>query len=245
MSESLASANNLRSRWYVEHRSFLQGTQRFFLTLGVLSFCYFIYRHYSSIFLLSVSDCFLIVVFPLLAFFYYGIEIKSFRRFDLRKVGWLKPLLIGFSWSGAVTYFPYIVDKIETGVIYSTENHLMILFLKNFLFITLLGILFDIKDYAMDYNAQIKTVVIRLGLRRTLFYFIIPLCLLGIAACFAEASLYQFTRVQSALSILPFALIIPITYHVSSRRSIFYYLIIIDGLMMLKALCGMTAGALT
>lgn len=210
-----------------------------------LSILYFVYRNSYSMSVLSINEWFLILVFPVLAFFYYGIEIKSFGHFDLRKVGWLKPLLIGFSWAGAVTYFPFIVDKIESGVIYPTENHLLILFLKNFLFITLLGILFDIKDYAMDYNAQIKTVVIRLGLRRTLFYFIIPLCLLGIAACFAEASLYQFTRVQSALSILPFALIIPVTYHVSSRRSIFYYLIIIDGLMMLKALCGMTAGALT
>ena len=101
--------------------------------------------------------------------------------------------------------------------------------------------MFDIKDYAMDYNAQIKTVVVKLGLRKTIFYFIIPLCIIGLGSFVVYALSQNFSTLKILINAIPFLLIITVAYSMYSRRSIFYYLIIIDGLMLVKALCGITA----
>lgn len=109
------------------------------------------------------------------------------------------------------------------------------------MYITLLCILFDIKDYAMDYNKDLKTVVVKLGLRRTIFYFIIPLCFIGLGSFLVYAYSQHFSLMKILINTIPFILIITVAYSMYSRRSIFYYLIIIDGLMLLKAACGITS----
>lgn len=109
------------------------------------------------------------------------------------------------------------------------------------MYITMLCILFDIKDYAMDYNAELKTLVVKLGLRRTIFYFIIPLCVVGLGSFLVYAIARDFSLLKILINIIPFVLIIIVSYSMHHRRSIFYYLIIIDGLMLAKALCGITA----
>jgi hypothetical protein len=41
--------------------------------------------------------------------------------------------------------------------------------------------------------------------------------------------------------VIPFVALIAVAYSMHRRKSIFYYLIVIDGLMLVKALCGITA----
>jgi hypothetical protein len=43
------------------------------------------------------------------------------------------------------------------------------------------------------------------------------------------------------LNVLPFLLLIAVAYSLQQRKSILYYLIIIDGLMLAKAVCGSIA----
>lgn len=106
------------------------------------------------------------------------------------------------------------------------------------MFISVLCIMFDIKDYAMDYNAQLKTFVVKFGLRKTIFFIIIPLSLIGFGTFLAFGYVNHFPMQRLFLNGIPFLLLIAVAYSLHHRKSVLYYLIIIDGLMLVKALCG-------
>ena len=232
---------NIRSMWYARNRRFMQANQLFFFTVTLVCSIYFVITHYQNFLLLRPAEWFLIFIFPLVSVFYYGIDTKYFGKLKLRNIGWLKPFIIGFTWAGLANIYPTLYYCIDTGIHYQLTLVGTFLFIKNFMFITILCIMFDIKDYAMDYNADIKTLVVKLGLRRTIFYVIIPLCCIGLGAFLVYAVFHHFSTLKILINTIPFILIITGAYSMYSRRSIFYYLIIIDGLMLVKALCGITA----
>lgn len=240
-SELSVPVANVRSIWYEANKKKMQYTQYFFS--AVIAFCLIVVllKYYSNILHFSLTDWISFACFPIVALFYYGVEIKFFGQYSLRTIGWLKPIVIGFTWAGLVTVYPILYDCLEKGTHYSPGFVGTFLFIKNFMYITILCILFDIKDYAMDYNDHIKTIVVKLGLRKTLFYLIIPLCFIGLASFYVYALFQHFSTAKIAINTIPFLLIISVAYSLSSRRSIFYYLIIIDGLMLVKAICGITA----
>lgn len=232
---------NIRSMWYARNKTFMRGNQLFFFI--VMLFCggFFLISRWENILSLHLTEWLLIVAFPIVSALYYGIDSRLFGKINLRNIGWLKPFIIGFTWAGLANIYPLIYYCIENGTHYYVTWVGGFLFLKNFMFITILCIMFDIKDYAMDYNAQLKTVVVKLGLRRTIFYFIIPLCIIGLGSFIVYALAQHFSVLKILINTIPFILIITVAYSMYSRRSIFYYLIIIDGLMLVKALCGITA----
>lgn len=232
---------NLRSMWYARNRSLMQITQLVFLIVLAISGAYFVLNNWENIMRLKPAEWFLLAIFPLVSALYYGVDNKLIGKFKLRNIGWLKPFIIGFTWAGLANVYPLLFFHISEGTHFEMTPVGGFLFVKNLMFITLLCILFDIKDYAMDYNAQLKTVVVKLGLRRTLFYFIIPLCLIGMASFWAYALAREFSTMKILINTLPFLLIITVAYTMYSRKSIFYYLIIIDGLMLVKATCGTLA----
>jgi len=232
---------NIRSMWYARNKRFMMGNQLFFLLVALFCGGIFLIKRWESILALNGMEWFLLLIFPLVSTFYYGVDSKVFGKINLRNVGWLKPFIIGFTWAGLANIYPILYSCIDNGQHYHPTLVGGFLFLKNFMFITILCIMFDIKDYAMDYNAQLKTVVVKLGLRRTIFYFIIPLCFIGLGSFLIYAMAQHFSTLKILINTIPFILIITVAYSMYSRRSIFYYLIIIDGLMLVKALCGITA----
>lgn len=244
MTEFSIHKPNSRSKWYYEHKSFMQKTQIIFLMSIFICVTWFLKNNFNVVLNFSKFEWITLFIFPIVALFYYGIELKLFKRFNLRTIGWLKPFVIGFTWAGLTTVFPLFFHAIENKTHYLPGTLAIFLFLKNFMYITILCMLFDIKDYAMDYNAQLKTIVIKIGLRKTLFYLIIPLCFVGLTFFYLFAFTQHFSISRIVINTLPFILIMAVSYSLSSRRSIFYYLIVIDGLMLAKALCGIIAAVL-
>jgi len=98
--------------------------------------------------------------------------------------------------------------------------------------------MFDIKDYADDYNKQLKTFVVRVGLRNTIFYVLSPISILGLSMFLTYSMILNFTLLRILLNTIPFALLLLVAYSMYQRKSILYYLTVIDGLMLVKALCG-------
>ncbi len=241
MTEVSDDIANLRSMWYARNRALMQITQLFFLLVLAVSGGYFLLSEWENLLQLNPEEWFMLGVFPLVSGLYYGIDNKLIGSFNLRNIGWLKPFIIGFTWAGIANIYPPLFYHITKGSHFEITLVGSFLFVKNFMFITILCIMFDIKDYAMDYNAQIKTVVVKLGLRRTIFYFIIPLCIIGLASFWIYALSRNFSTMKVLINTLPFLLIIVVAYTMHSRKSIFYYLMIIDGLMLVKALCGTLA----
>ena len=98
--------------------------------------------------------------------------------------------------------------------------------------------MFDIKDYAADHNSQLKTFVVTYGLRKTIFLIIIPLSAVGLGTFVLYAFLREFSWQRIVINIIPFVLLIIVALSMQRRKNILYYLAIIDGLMLVKAICG-------
>ena len=98
--------------------------------------------------------------------------------------------------------------------------------------------MFDIKDFGADHNHQLKTFVVRVGLRKTIFYILIPLSITGLGTFILYALFLNFPLLRILINMIPFVLLIIVAYSLHRRKSILYYLAIIDGLMLAKAICG-------
>jgi 4-hydroxybenzoate polyprenyltransferase len=234
---------NERSAWYAVNRRFMRGSQFLFLFVLIAAGAVFFMQRWQNVFSMRAGEWGLLFIFPLVSGLYYGINNRFTGHINLRNVGWLKPFIIGFTWAGLVSVYPIMFYALDHGFHYEITLVGIFLFIKNFMYITLLCIIFDIKDYEMDYNQQLKTYVVKLGLYKTIFYIIIPLCVVGLASFIGYAFFNHFHPVKILLNTIPFLLVIFVARSMNYNRSIFYYLVVIDGLMLVKAMCG-SAGML-
>jgi len=238
ISEEITVSGNKRANWYYEHKSTIIQSQIFFsLVLGITAIVLYI-RVGANLNQLTWFQWCLLGFFPLVAILYYGGLIPGKTKNNLRNQGWLKPFAIGFVWAGAVTVYPVLAKSIEDKTPYSPGYTQALLFLKNFMFITMLCIMFDIKDYASDHNKRLKTFVVQFGLRKTIFYVLIPLSSIGLGTFVLFAILRDFPLFRILVNTIPFLLLITVAYSLHQRKSILYYLAIIDGLMLAKSVCG-------
>ena len=240
-SEPHVKTGNARLKWYARHSAIIVLTQRWYTAVVVGLAGYFFWQYWSHLDVLDRKDWFLIGVFPVVGAFYYGIGSGAFGQYNLRRIGWLKPFIIGFSWAGMVNVYPALYYTVQHQVPYVISLVGGLLFIKNFMFISVLCIIFDIKDYADDANQRLKTFVTEVGLRKTIFYILIPLSLLGLGSFLLYGTIHGFSWEKLLLNSIPFALLLAVTYSMHRRQSIMYYLMIIDGLLLVKAVCGTAA----
>lgn len=231
---------NKRTQWYNQNRKIVKASQALMICTA-LAICVYILRlHYRTIHL-DMQTWFLLLIFPVTAVLYYGINSSLFGNYNLRDKGWLKPFVIGFTWAGFVTIYPVYYYYFENRLPYTPDSLTVFLFLKNFIFISVLCIMFDIKDYASDYHHHIKTFVVQAGLRRTIFYIIIPLTLFGLLTFIIFVVYERFHLSRILLNTIPFILLLLVGYSMRLRRSTLYYLVVVDGLMLVKAVFGIVA----
>jgi hypothetical protein len=230
--------SNMRSVWYSRNRRFVRASQLCLTMVALLSGTILLVRNWQNILQLTWVEWILLLIFPLAAALYYGSVSPGSGSNSLRNQGWIKPFVIGFVWAGAVTFYPVLFHHIENNIHTLPGLVGFLLFIKNFMFITMLCIMFDIKDYAADHNHHLKTFVVELGLRKTIFYILIPLTVVGLGTFILYAVLRGFPFLRILINTIPFVLLIIVAYSMHRRKSILYYLAIIDGLMLVKALCG-------
>lgn len=241
ITKDAADKTNLRSVWYANNYKLVKQSQSLLLLLLSLFASLFLWQGTWRPLAIPLHNWALFLAFPLAGLLYYGLSGRGIGAYTLRRIGWLKPFVIGFVWAGLVTVYPVLFHQWQKGLPYEPTLVGALLFVKNFMFITVLCIMFDIKDYATDHNVRIKTFVVMKGLRRTIFFILLPLCFLGLASYLCYGLLRHFSGTRIFLNVIPFALLISVAYSMHRRRSIFYYLIIIDGLMLAKAVCGIIA----
>lgn len=239
--EKRTGTGNPRSDWYGRNRKFVFASQVVFTLIAGWYGISLLLEHFNFVLRFPLTHWVLIIIFPVVSLSYYGFSNPRFARFRLRNIGWLKPFIIGFVWAGLANIYPMIFYNIEHEQVYVPDVVGLLLFIKNFMFISVLSIMFDIKDYAADHNRQLKTFVVKAGLRKTIFFILIPLSALGLASFVLYGFLREFSSLKISLNVIPFLLLLAVAYSMHRRKSIFYYLIVIDGLMLVKALCGITA----
>ena len=242
VTETSADSANIRSAWYGTNRRAILASQYLLAVIFILIGSFELLKVWRAITAMDDSEWFLVLVFPFVSVLYYGFSHRG-KAYNIRNIGWLKPFVIGFTWAGLVNVYPAIYQHLLTGTHFMPDVSAIFLFVKNFMFISILCIMFDIKDYDMDYNVQLKTFVVKLGPLYTIWLVMIPLSLLGLASFLAYAAIQGFSAGRILVNTIPFILLTAIGASLHRERTIFYYLVIIDGLMLLKAICGI-AGVL-
>ncbi len=229
---------NPRKRWYTKNHWFVLWSQRSLFLMCLTLGCFFIYKNAAAIKSLPIEYWLMISIILLAGIFYYGLLPKSFYKINLRNTGWLKAFIIGFVWACCANILSFIVVQIESGTHTAEATLLVWLFVKNWMFCTVNAIIFDIKDYADDSNKQLKTFVVSYGLRNTIYFILLPLIIVGLFSVVAFTASRHYGFIMIAFNLVPFILLLMIAWSMQKPHKILYYLIVIDGLIFLKALCG-------
>jgi hypothetical protein len=240
----LSTTSNPRTQWYIDHHNFIRKSQ-VFLSLTCLSLLlYLFWKHSDAIANLPLTYWLAVASILLVALLYYGLLPSSFFNLNLRNTGWLKPFIIGFIWACTANVLPLMMLRLENG---TTEIQSVIwiwLFVKNWMFCTVNAIMFDIKDYEIDANKELKTFIVRFGLTKTIFYILIPLLCIGMFSLFIYTYIQNFPTLTILFNVIPFLLTLIVAYSMIKKKEILFYLVVIDGLILVKALCGIAGGSL-
>ena len=232
------TAENQRAAWYQQHHKLVSISQWLLLTACAVFGILLLIKNADNLLHLPVIYWLIVAGIGLANILYYGLLPRSLIKLNLRNTGWLKAFVIGFVWAASVSLLPIVMLQLEHKTYFADPVILIWLFIKNWMFCTVNAIMFDLKDYEDDQNRQLKTFVVRFGLRNTILFVLTPLCLIGIFFTSIFALYRHFTFLPIAFNILPFLLLLGITYSMQKQKNIFFYLIVIDGLVFVKAVFG-------
>jgi len=231
---------NPRTEWYNRNHNYILWSQRVLLSICLSGGIIFLAKNFISIEHLPFQYWLMLIIMLLAGLLYYGLLPNPFFKINLRNTGWLKAFVIGFVWACCANLLSFTVLQIEKGTHAADPVLLLWLFVKNWMFCTVNAIMFDIKDYADDSNHQLKTFVVRFGLRTTIFVVIIPLVVIGLLSLIAFTTSRHLGTVPILFNLMPFIVLLMIAWSMQKPHTLFYYLVVIDGLILLKALCGIT-----
>ena len=192
--ESNDSAPNQRNIWVREHAGQIKKIQYLLLAFIIGGGSYQLYTLVPGIQLLEPYDILYCCLISLGAFLYY-FDTKKYPWLNLRSYGILKPLVIGSIWAGVGVYAPFLYLKLSDQA-YKGMAHMPILFISNALYISIIAVLFDIKDFESDANKQMKTLVVRMGLTKTINWIVLPMSALILMATLRYSFLHGFTGYQ-------------------------------------------------
>jgi len=226
-----------RMQWYRRNAKQIRVSQAMLTFLLLIA----TWQLVPALFPASFSSLWPAIVFPLLAALYFGGIQPGKAPFNLRKYGWLKPIIIALVWGGIGTLIPEWWASASLHQPYIPSSPALLLLLQQGLFILALSILFDVKDYAADHNLQIKTWAIRVGQGQLLRRIILPIAAMGVIAetypCFSAG----YPPYYALLNTIPWVLLIFACQSLKRHRSVVHYLWVIDGLIPLKAAIGIIA----
>ncbi len=233
-----AAPNNPRTAWFIQHKRAVKISQISLISISSLALLYLSIQYANALYQMPLSFWLAISGILAVGILYYGLLPKLFAGFHLRNSGWLKPLTIGFLWACTANALPLFMQQLDNHVSTTNMQLWAWLFIKNWMFCTVNAIMFDIKDYEVDMNKQLKTLVVRWGISNTIAWVILPLLVIGLSAFLVFASIQQFSTPKILLNLSPFVLTFFSTMLLYKKRSILFYLIVIDGLILFKAICG-------
>jgi 4-hydroxybenzoate polyprenyltransferase len=227
-----------RTVWYSYHRNYIRILLIISGIIIIASGIYFSVENFSRLFSLPVWKYFLLALFPLVSIT-YSFNVLPFKNLSiLRQIGVLKPFILGFAWSGFVTLFPLFLLEIEGRSQNTNALPAYWLFIQNFVFISMLCIIFDIKDVQLDQKQKLRTIPVILGVQRTIYFVIIPLLIMNLLLKTIYMMANEMLVMQIIIRDLPNIVLIWLSLQVRQRKSTLYYLAVIDGMMLVKAITG-------
>jgi len=225
---------NERALWYKK-------TLTVAILLVIIFLLFFVLKNWYALLSLSSTQMLLVITLPFIAF-WYTFSPAVFRLKKIRQTGWIKPFAVGFTWAGWVTVYPVVISKVQTGrPIVTIISACILLWLQNFLFFSINAIIFDIKDYRTDSHYQLKTYPVIFGIKNTFRFIIIPLILVNLIIFTLFQLQQNFSFLQTLIQLIPYMFLVFIIAKYRQGRSVLYYLAAVDGLVFLKAVCGIAS----
>ena len=155
-----------------------------------------------------------------------GAEIVStlyyLQPFNLRRHGYIKPFLISMVWVISCSLVPLIENDLLT-------THSIWFLASQFVFISVLCMLFDIKDNEADYLSGVNTYANRFGTKATKV-----ICCSLIIIGFTCFYMFQHDSHSLILSIVLRLILLSTILYTNENRHSFYYYLWIDGLLIIQ-----------
>ncbi|MCY7421737.1 MAG: hypothetical protein LH478_08355 [Chitinophagaceae bacterium] len=235
----VTNTDDKRIVWYSKHQNIILPSLIGLLILVFIDALVVILKFRNSAGNAPFIYWLLIILIPLVGFFYTYKKFPFPQVKQLRAIGWLKPFFIGFAWSGLITVYPVFFRQLQSGI--AKQQFILpsgLYWLQNFLFISSLAIVFDIKDHAADLRYGLKTYPALLGVQKTLGMVVLPITFLSLGVLFLYQQQVQLSLTQSIIQTIPYVLLLTIIPFLTQKHSILFYLVFVDGLMLTKGLCG-------
>ncbi len=167
-----------RTNWYRKNRSAIRLALIIATTMLAADILLIAVINRSVLLNLSAYHLVLLITVPLICLMYVY-EILQVKK--LRKIGWLKPFVIGFVWTGVVTILPVFFWQVQhPHNVFPLLQIKVMVWLQNFIFISALAVIFDIKDFYWDRKFQLNTYPATLGIAKTINWVVMPLTFLGL-----------------------------------------------------------------
>ncbi len=169
------------------------------------------------------------VVISFLLTFLYSLPLLPVKQLAFaRKAGFLKTLLLAFTWMFVTAYLPLS----QSEVAFTTAG--VLLMIKRFLFMLMLCILFDNRDVTVDKIRGLSSLATALS-ANTMRWLIVIIFLLLFIINFLLGQHGISTRQLLALQLA--ASINMIIYFLSTKKQgYFFYYFVVDGMMVLMTL---------
>lgn len=234
--------SNPRLLWYHLHHTKILITQILLAFTIIISALVLVIDIKMAIHRITPSHIFIIAVVLITGILYYGNLFFPGQKVSLR-VAFIKPFIIGFVWAGITCLFPAVMgsllcqEDIFTAVTFFT-------FVDHFIFISILCILFDIKDYEDDSRVGLRTYAVRIGIPKTIRNILLPMTTLYfLIMCIwvVFISLSNWYIVSITITTL---LVLGVLLQTAKTKHLLYYLMVVDGLMLTKALLDLCLVAL-
>ena len=114
----VANTMNPRTNWYRKYYALMRWSQLILTIVFALSLVLILIKYGNNLLRTSLLNWALIFLFPVIAGFYYGAGFLK-AEYNLRKIGSLKPFIIGFTWAGLVTDYPVLFYDITHDLNYN------------------------------------------------------------------------------------------------------------------------------
>ena len=214
--KTTAVNNSLRLVWSVKNKMVHKVILSAGIALILFSFLSFRLHHFIILAILGA-----------IAFLYSFPVIPFGKKKRIKEYGFLKIITLALLWTLVTVWFPVNNFPFE-------NNIFVFIFLKRFVFMFVLCLLFDIRDIEIDRRENITTLAVFLGKKKSY------LIAYGFLILFAILSLVQFFYFGDRGVLIAMLLSAAATFFVveltKKTNSDFIYLAGIDGMMLLQAM---------
>lgn len=232
--KSLKSSSNPRTQFYITHRKSVRIYTAILAVIALISGIILAINCLPNYEILTWKWLTVLFFTTILSFGYYDFKLGI----SLRKTMLLKPFLIGWTWAITTVFLPVLFLMLKNETHYVIDAKFYFLFSQTFMYCVVNAILFDLKDYEDDSNRNLKTFVVKYGYHFTLNRIILPLIFLGFLSFVIFGIWYGLPLHRILFMLIPIVCLAIFAFKLNRPKAILYYLIAIDGMILLKAICG-------